>query len=294
MNNGYQPYNEYSTGGNSGGFDHNQNQQFNDSQQQRPGSNESGGFAESVTIKTLIPVTIKQLTDSKISVQDGPYLINNVELTNVCFVGVIRNIQDQTGSILLTIEDGTGQLDVKQWSNKTEDLMLAENDQDGNSNVGGSQLAQQYHLGTYVKVFGSPREFGGKMNVQYAVIRPVESYNEVIAHLLEAGKVHLIANNVIKTDSASTSATNNNNNNDNKQTTGESLFVSDIDDSNLSIPQKILNLMEKNRDNMSEGIPVKFIAKSLNILEDDVKLYCDSLADQGQIFTSYEDHYQLT
>nr|6I52_B Chain B, Replication factor A protein 2 [Saccharomyces cerevisiae S288C] len=128
-------------------------------------------------VNTLTPVTIKQILESKQDIQDGPFVSHNQELHHVCFVGVVRNITDHTANIFLTIEDGTGQIEVRKWS---------------------EDAAQQFEIGGYVKVFGALKEFGGKKNIQYAVIKPIDSFNEVLTHHLEVIKCHSIASGMMK------------------------------------------------------------------------------------------------
>lgn len=114
-------------------------------------------------------MTIKQILESKQDIQDGPFVSHNQELHHVCFVGVVRNITDHTANIFLTIEDGTGQIEVRKWSEDANDL-AAGND-DSSSKGYGSQVAQQFEIGGYVKVFGALKEFGGKKTYSMPLLR---------------------------------------------------------------------------------------------------------------------------
>ena len=69
--------------------------------------------------QSLTPVTIKQINDATQPVPDGEFKVNNVELNMISFVGVVRNVENTNASIAVTIEDGTGSIDVRKWVDET-------------------------------------------------------------------------------------------------------------------------------------------------------------------------------
>lgn len=267
----YQPYTEFSNVS-GGGFE-----------TDRPGSNDNGQNTNSVT--TLTPVTIKQIVESRQNVQYGPFVSHGQELHHVCFVGVVRNITDHTSNIFLTLEDGTSQIEVRKWSDDTSDVAQA--NQEGASGTHSSQVAQQYKIGTYVKVFGALKEFGGKKNIQYAVIKSIESYNEVLAHHLETIKCHAIANRKMK---SSVDGGEN-------DTDGQSLFVNEQtnqgnrDEAPL---QRILTFCREQcegKDANSFAVPVPLISQTLNLEEEIVRNCCTTLIEQGFIYPTFDDDH---
>ncbi|CUS25005.1 LAQU0S23e00892g1_1 [Lachancea quebecensis] len=269
----YQPYNEFSTVS-GGGFDNSQSSG-------RPNSGNGGSGSSS----TLTPVTIKQVQESKQMVQDGPFVVNNLELHHVSFVGVVRNVVDNTSNINLTIEDGTGQIEVRKWSDDSNDMANAAQDEQPDA-AESSQVAQMYEVGTYVRVFGALREFSGKKNVQFAVIKPVENFNEVITHYLEAMKWHAIANGKLESPV---------NPQPNSEQAGEeqNLFVQD---NSASEPKTALHkILEfctaqcEGKDASSFAVHTKLIAQSLALSEPDVKMFCQTLVDQGFIYPTFDD-----
>lgn len=271
----YQPYNEYSsvTGG---GFDN--------GSESRPNTMDSGAGGSNTN--TLTPVTIKQILDSQQAIQDGPFVTHNQELHHVCFVGVVRNITDHTSNIFLTLEDGTGQIEVRKWSDDTNDVAQANDGDDGfgDSKAGASQIAQQYQIGTYVKVFGALKEFGGKKNIQYAVIKNVESFNDVIAHHLEAIKCHAIANGKMQGGTAAGNA----------GSEGQSLFVSEDDVSGKNPLQRILEYCKQQcigKDANTFAVPIPLISQSLDIDETTVRNCCTTLTEQGFIYPTLDDNH---
>ncbi|CCH58564.1 hypothetical protein TBLA_0A07750 [Henningerozyma blattae CBS 6284] len=232
---------------------------------------------------SLTPVTIKQITESKQLVQDGPFVIHNQELNHISFVGVVRNITDHTSNIFLTIEDGTGQIDVRKWSDDSNDISTS---QDDSEKAGNSQIAQQYKVGSYVKVHGALKEFGGKKNVQYAVIRTVDSFNEVITHHLEVIKCHAIAMGKMQNPSGEAVK--------DTQEEGKSLFVSENSNSG-DTAQEVLAFCRKKcegQDANQFAVPTALIAQSLNISEDQARRCCTQLIEQGYIYPTFDDdHY---
>ncbi|SCU93248.1 LADA_0G02080g1_1 [Lachancea dasiensis] len=272
----YQPYNEYSTVASGGGFENSQNNS-------RPNT-ASGGSSQS----TLMPVTIKQVLESKQLVQDGPFVINNLELHHVVFVGVVRNVVDKTSNITLTVEDGTGQIDVRQWTADPTDMANAnEGQQDDQQGSYSSQISRMYQVGTYVKVFGALREFSAKKNVQYAVVKPIDSFNDVLAHHLSAMKCHAIANGRMESDAYQD--TNRAQNSGDEQ----GLFVQDTsaNDPKTAL-HKILEFCTdqcQGKDASSFAVHTKLIEQSLGISEEDVKMFCQTLVDQGFIYPTFDD-----
>lgn len=267
----YQPYNQYSTVG-GGGFENSES---------RPNSGESSGSNN--RSHTLTPVTIKQILESQQQVQDGPFVMHNQELHRVCFVGVVRNITDNTSNINVTVEDGTGQVDIKKWSEDANDMAMS---QEGKGSKNSSQVAQQYHVGGYVKVFGALQEFGGKRYVQYAVIKNIASFNDVLAHHLEAIKCYAIANGKLAGSSVEKNE---------GEDGGRSLFVKDAETNDSGNPlQKILAYCRKQcegKDANSFAVPIPLISQSLNVDENTARDCCTTLTEQGFIYPTFDDNH---
>lgn len=246
----------------------------------RPASGESGG--PNYRYHTLTPVTIKQILEAKQQVQDGPFVILNQELHNICFVGVVRNITDRTSNVELTMEDGTAQIDVRKWSDDASDMKMS---QEGNGDKDSSQVAQQYYIGQYVKVWGALKEFSGKCNVQYAVIKPIESFNDVITHHLGVIRCFATANGKLKQSEADQAA---------EKQDGKSLFVQEDERaSNSENPkERVLAYCRarcQGQDPNEFGVPIPQFVQALDLDEDTVKQCCDTLTEQGFIYPTITD-----
>lgn len=83
-----------------------------------------------------------------------------------------------------TVDDGTGDVEVKQWidSDANTDSMDT-----GDSGKGPPKLVEQ----GYCRVWGRLKAFNNKRHVGAHVIRPITDMNEVNFHLLESTAVHL-------------------------------------------------------------------------------------------------------
>lgn len=149
-----------------------------------PGSqnNDSPSNKRTYGKDTLRPVTIKQLLDAHHPHPDAEYfMIDESETTQVTFVGQIRNISSQTTNITYKLDDGTGIIEVKVWIDAEA---FADPSHPGN------EKAKPVEQG-YARVWGRLKAFNNKRHVGANIIRPIQDFNEVQYHLLEATVVHL-------------------------------------------------------------------------------------------------------
>lgn len=223
---------------------------------------EGGGSQRQQLRSTLTPVTIKQIMDATQPIPDGEFQVNNVSLNLVAFVGVVRNIQDITSAILITVEDGTGSIEVRKWVDDTTSADVAEK--------------TSYELNKYVYITGALKEFNGKKNLQHANIKPITDHNQVIYNHLSAISCHLKAQGLALRGNASEE---------------KRLFVKDSSGVEMpfSIQDKILTVIRENTNSMQEGVPVPFISQKLNLTDDVVLNQCTDLVDSGRIYSGYDD-----
>lgn len=226
------------------------------------GGYEQGSQRTQQTRLTLSPVTIKQINDAAQPVPDGEFVINNVSLNMVLFVGVVRKVENQTSALTITIEDGTGSVDVRRWI----DEKLAT----------PAEEAERFSAleNKYVYVTGALKEFSQKKLIQHATIREVADYNEVLYHMLYAIANHLEAEGLLKVGPA-------------KQ---ESLFVLDAASSAaLDVLDKIMATISANASTMLEGVPVLWISDTLGLSADVVREKCQYLSEMGKIYQGYDE-----
>lgn len=245
-----------------GGFNQDaQYSEYNNSQRQQ-------------TRSTLSPVTIKQIHDSSQPVPDDEFVVNNVSLNMVSFVGVVRKVENNTSAVTITIEDGTGSVDVRKWVD--EKIATA-------AEEGERFLALE---NKYVYVTGALKEMQLKKSIQHATIREVEDYNEVVYHMLYAVYNHLEAQGLLKNGA--------------KQENG--LFVSENGTSSASkanggkvdVADQIMNVISSNTASMPEGVPVGWIGDQLGLLIDVVKEKCHYLSEMGKVYQGYDEGSYLS
>eukprot|EP00866_Antonospora_locustae_P001624 jgi/Antlo1/1624/1836 len=140
-----------------------------------------GGFIQSspkrefTGVRTLRNLTVAQI--NKIETEDSStiYKIDNAEVTNIVFIGWVRESkQTQTGTIF-TVEDGTGSARCTFWPNS-----LVEEEQAGFIAVGN-----------LLRLVGSLRLYDGKKSIHTTHLSVVEDYNYISFHFLSCVQQHL-------------------------------------------------------------------------------------------------------
>ncbi|MCJ1335334.1 replication factor A protein 2 [Bachmanniomyces sp. S44760] len=139
---------------------------------------------------TLRPVTIKQILDAQQPHPDAEFSIDNAEITQVTFVGQIRNISTQTTNLTYKLDDGTGTMEVKLWVDS--DAVAAGNmmDEGEDSKVKNAEKEKLVE-NEWARVWGRLKAFNDRRHVGVHVIRPIIDKNEIQYHMLEATAVHL-------------------------------------------------------------------------------------------------------
>ncbi|WFD36108.1 Replication factor A protein 2 [Malassezia cuniculi] len=129
-----------------------------------------------VGTNSLRPVTLRQVLSASQPHSDAPFTFDGTELSQVTFVAWIRSIARNATNVSYTLDDGTGQIDVRQWIDNTADQ---------------GDPASELHENQYVRVLGEIKSFNNKRSVTAASIKALTDHNEYIFHQLEAIHVHL-------------------------------------------------------------------------------------------------------
>jgi hypothetical protein len=141
-------------------------------------------FKKSYQDESLRPVTIKQIIEAEEAYPGADFKIDGHAVTQVTFVGQVRDVNPQATNVTYKIDDGTGTIEVKKWidADKRDDELM---EGGGAANTGGLDVNQ------YVRIWGRMRPFNNKRHVVAHFLRKVEDFNEVNYHLLETTYVHL-------------------------------------------------------------------------------------------------------
>jgi replication factor A2 len=227
----------------------------------------TGGFQADVdgsqkpqqTRSSITPVTIKQVIQAVALGPDLDFRINNVELNMVRVIGVLRKVDTNASAVNLTIEDGSGSMEVRKWTDETASAAETEK--------------YSLYLNQYVSVSGALKEFNNKKGIQQATVRPIVDHNQVIYHHLSAIAHHLKAQGL----HART-----------KPEAENGLFVSENDGGN-SLQDRVLQVINELTPSMQEGVPIQLIAQKVNATDDTVEHECQALVQSGKIYLGYDD-----
>ena len=86
----------------------------------------AGGYVvakltQRVGTNSLRPVTVRQVLNASQPHSDAPFTFDDAELSQVTLVAWIQNIARNATNVSYTLDDGTGQLDVRQWIDNSAD-----------------------------------------------------------------------------------------------------------------------------------------------------------------------------
>jgi len=130
--------------------------------------------------QTLMPVTGAILAKAEYNVSDDVFSYNGVDIHQVTFVGIIREVNEATTNISYKIDDQTGSfINVKKWVDQDEGNMM--------------EKRSECREDTYVRVVGHMKSFndGAVRNVIAFSMTPVLDFNEITFHMLEVIHAHL-------------------------------------------------------------------------------------------------------
>ncbi|OLY80549.1 Replication factor A protein 2 [Smittium mucronatum] len=232
------------------------------------GGGEDGKKKESFSQQTLTPATIRMLLNVDISQPDNPMEIDGVELKTVSIIGVVRNINSQTTMTQYTLEDGSGSIDVKMWTNQGAELEDSQN---------------MVVSGAYAKVVGDFRLFNNKRHILAHSIKPLVNFNEMSYHGLEAIMVHLERTKGNSSTKGGVMASN---------YSGGGIVESNFGD---GVVKRVYDYISSINNKM-EGVSITEIENSLgpNITPSMIKEATYKLVDQGNIYTVMDDSHFIS
>ncbi|CEP08379.1 hypothetical protein [Parasitella parasitica] len=142
-------------------------------------NNTNTGYAKKpLGEQTMRPLTVKQIRTA-VSPQEGTIKVDNSNVTQITFVGVIRNIQELTTNYVYTVEDGTGAIDVRKWVEQSETPEEAD-------------ARRTLLVDTYVRVNGRLNSYNNRISVVAHSMRPIVDFNEITYHFLDAIQTHFL------------------------------------------------------------------------------------------------------
>ncbi|KAL1747555.1 hypothetical protein HDZ31DRAFT_61178 [Schizophyllum fasciatum] len=133
------------------------------------GSQASPSAQKSEASHSIRACTIGQLSRAEQIHTDAPWTVGGFELGHVTIVGHVTSMRDQATNTVIIINDGSGELEARLWSDAGE----SPSDKYGGVQEGG-----------LARVTGSLKMFGAKKYINAASVRPVE-HNERVFHHFE-------------------------------------------------------------------------------------------------------------
>lgn len=205
--------------------------------------------------------------------------IGNIDIATVKIIGLVRSISQAASNITYEIDDLTGKpLTVKRWqdSASSDRFMPVEN--------------------TYVVIIGNMRTFQGKHMLTALKVRPLNSLNELTAHLLEVMHAKISLERGVNVEMANVAG--------GSHVPSATGFASGAggttaDDSSnphgLNPQQlKVYNII---KSNISEaGCSTDDICRQLNNQSrDSIKKIIEFMSGEGHIYSTVdEDHFKTT
>jgi len=232
---------------------------------------------------TLRPVTIKQVLDAQQPHPDAEFKIDDVEITQVSFVGQIRNISTQTTNITYKLDDGTGTIEVKQWIDADATTSM---DMTSDGTTSKPKLVEN----EWARVWGRLKAFNNKRHVGAHVIRPITDKMDITYHLLEATYVHLyfIKGSLDTIKQENTTANGNQEAGYGGAGGGEAMNGRPMPSVGVNARRVYQTLKSSPQNN--EGLHVQQIASLMGMNLQDVLKAGDELLSHSMIFTTVDDN----
>ncbi|KAK6363481.1 replication factor A protein 2 [Orbilia blumenaviensis] len=273
----------YDSHGGGGGY-------MNDSQ----GGTQASPGKSSNKNNTLRPVTIKQILDAQ-APDDSTFMIDDAEIGNVTFIAQIRSLADQDTNSTYKMEDGTGAIDVKQFRDKRNAMVVDDSENAAISRELGLSI------NSYARVTGNVKQFNNKRNITTQSVKPVTDFNEIQCHFLEATAVHLYFTRgapesqqakhtgggaTFQQSTASTYAEDTAMGNTAAGVAGASMLPP-----GTTMSARKIYAFLKSRQDSSEGMHVGMIAQATGVPMGETYKAVDELLSHGVCFTTMDDEH---
>lgn len=211
---------------------------------------------------------------------DGEFFLDNSEVTHISLVGQIRNISKQTTHITYKIDDGTGTIEIKVWS----DVENAQLDDEGND-----LSMKGLETGSWARVWGKLKEYNNRRHVQTHVIRPVLDKNEINHHLLEATYMHLYFTRGPPEQLASASKPNGGTGATNQDPQQEAGYTGRSLPQLTPLARRMYDALQNEPQN-NEGLHTQNLAVICQLSIGDIQKASDELVSHQLIFATVDDH----
>ena len=233
----------------------------------------------------MIPCTIKQLINAEQGAEANSFMIDGKRVHRVKVIAQIMEVSKQTNAITLVLDDGTGRIDTRYW--------LAP-DADEDNVVQDTSEADAWQEGVYVRVFGNIRKFKTSEKHSFVAISvvPIQDFNEITFHLLEATFVHL------KTLKDAQSGGGMIHMDVDHQQAIQNPYTAPAEETNDLQPlyAAVLEVVQVASANSTEGASISYICEQMSaygIGEDQIRSAIQYLSSEGHLYPTFdEEHFK--
>lgn len=184
-------------------------------------------------------------------------------------MALVRSASKQATSAVYSLEDGTGNIDVRYWL----DSATADSESDSSTDIQQNQ---------YVRVIGSLKSFANKLQITAQVVKPITDFHEVFYHKAEALAVTLQARkgtDSIMTD-AKPSATYG------QESSSEPNYMKPYADF-PPLHKAVMKAIYEESDRSPQGVHVARIAQHCPKGDEALTEAIEYLISEGHLFTGY-------
>ncbi|KAL4746915.1 hypothetical protein BDW72DRAFT_183851 [Aspergillus terricola var. indicus] len=233
---------------------------------------------------TIRPVTIKQILDATQPYPEANFTIDGQDVSSIVFIGQVRNISTQATNVTYKLDDGTGEVEAKQWVNPSDAMDTTDDLDKEGKDLNGVEI------NGYAKVFGKLKNlFGDRKVINTHCVRPLTDINELHFHFLEAAAVHLFHTKGAPRPAGGATG----------KTDGGDAAMGGLDGagggggggfppSMSATARRVYNLLKTEPQN-NEGLHAQFIAAKLGLPPPDVVRAGDELINAGMVFSTVDD-----
>ncbi|MCJ1416090.1 replication factor A protein 2 [Xylographa parallela] len=253
------------------------------------GGSQGGGGGKAYGKDTLRPCTILQVLSASQPHPDADFSLDDVEITQITFVGQIRNISQQTTNMTYKLDDGTGSIEVKQWI----DSDAPKYDEHGDP---VRSRKPELKVGEWARCWGRLKAFNNRRHVGAHVIRPVQDKNEINYHLLEATFAHLYFTRGPPEQFSAAGGAENVADGQQAQQQQQNGYSNGGGEAHRSLPPQLSSLARrivqclKTTPQNNEGLHMQQIAAATGMGVAEVMKGGDELLQQSLIFTTVDDN----
>ncbi|XP_044471006.1 replication protein A 32 kDa subunit B [Mangifera indica] len=242
--------------------------------------NNSSSVSKNRIVRTLLPLTVKQLNEISSSIELTA-TIDGIDVSTVTIVGKVCDMQDKEPQFTFLIDDGTGKIECSRWAHERLEFNEV------------SQILQ----GMYVRVYGHLKSLQDKRTLNAYSLRPVIDFNEITSHFIECIYVHVYNTNLragIMAHPQMINSTAINTPLKEYQAVPSNQFSGHYSfDGDKSIYQIVLNFLRRPEFlAINNGIHCSEIAKQLNLPMDKLMEVLEYLNENSLVYSVDEFHYK--